>query len=129
MSDNRTKELRAADHLNRGGDPMSQSAASLKAQSVFLQNLASMLDVGLPVLTCLKAMVRETRDPELKKAIVVMHDAIASGGTLAGCMDQPVFTGATIMMVAVGEVTGRLDVALRAAGTCLERRAGLAAQG
>lgn len=121
------KELNTADLLLKGGDPLKQSKELLRAQASFLLNLASMLAVGLPVLASLKALQQETREPELKKAVAHVHDAIAKGSSLSAAMTQPAFSGATIMIVAVGEVTGRLDVALREAGNCLERRASLMA--
>ncbi len=78
-----------------------------------LQEMSTLLGAGIPLLEALETCARQ-RHGRVQQAILLLHDQVASGGTLAGAMGQQpaAFDRLCVGIVHVGENAGTLDVAL-----------------
>ena len=115
-------ELNTQEYLSAGGDLALHDKDLLSAEHLFFYRLGRMVEIGMPVLSSLRFLVRETTHAELKTALQEIAQSIEGGDTLSGSMDRPVFTPSTIVMVKVGEVTGELDRALVAIADCMAKQ-------
>ncbi len=80
-----------------------------KERNSFVQNLATLLNAGLPLTDCLQTLMLETRPKTMKKLIQRMIDLIESGSPLWKAMnDQHFFTPYAIALVRIGEEAGSL---------------------
>ncbi|MEN9561117.1 MAG: hypothetical protein RIQ56_390, partial [Candidatus Parcubacteria bacterium] len=82
----------------------------LKKQGLsFIQNLATMLNAGLPLVDSLKALQRETRTKPMKKLMQRILDAVENGSAFWRALDsQQFFSPHAISLVRIGEEAGNL---------------------
>jgi type II secretory pathway component PulF len=75
------------------------------------RQLASMTHAGLPILTCLDNIIRQTQNPVLKKVFEQIYTDIESGTSFANAVGKHprYFSKFFVSMINVGEITGRLD--------------------
>jgi type IV pilus assembly protein PilC len=85
-----------------------------KQLMVFTRQLATLIDAGLPLLRGLRLIVRQEKNPALKKAAQEISDTIESGSTLAEALagHTKIFNKLYVNMVRAGEVGGVLDTVL-----------------
>lgn len=85
-----------------------------KELMVFTRQLATLINAGLPLLRSLRVLVKQEKNPLLKRAINDMAETIESGSTFAEALAQhpKIFNKLFINMVKAGEVGGVLDVVL-----------------
>ena len=83
--------------------------------SIFCRQFATMLEAGLPILTCLGVLTEQTENLRLKDNLHEVYKSIQEGQALAGAMEaRPgVFPSIMITMVAAGELGGVLDVVMQ----------------
>jgi type IV pilus assembly protein PilC len=78
-------------------------------REALIQNLATLLNAGLPLVDCLDTLRMETRTKPMKAVIQRMIDAVESGSTLWRAMDaQNFFTPYAVALVRIGEEAGNL---------------------
>jgi len=87
---------------------------SLKEISIFCRLFSTMIDAGLPLVSCLNVLIEQTDNPRMKKALQDVYKKVKEGETLSRSLgDHPkIFPGLMINMVEAGEVGGVLDVVL-----------------
>ena len=122
MGAGKMTELNTSEYLDAGGDPMGHDKDLVTAQHLFFHKLGKMIGIGIPVLSCLRFITKETSHDALRNALSDMQDSIENGQGLAESMDKPVFSPSTIVMIKVGEVTGKLDQAALAISECLGKQ-------
>lgn len=90
------------------------ASISMADVGLFMQQLADLIDAGVPLLRALFVVMNQTRNPKLKDVVGLMHSFVKDGGTLSEAMAQHghVFTKLYVNMVKSGEVGGNLDVVL-----------------
>lgn len=95
---------------------------------VFVRLFATMIGAGLPLVQCLDALARQTRNDNLRRVLRRMLADVESGRTLAGAMGRHrrVFSGVSVDMVAAGETGGALDAILVRLADFMEKQAALA---
>ncbi len=83
--------------------------------SIFCRQFATMLEAGLPILTCLGVLSEQTENPRLKDALQKVYKGVQEGKSLARTMEEAptVFPNIMISMVASGELGGVLDVVMQ----------------
>jgi type IV pilus assembly protein PilC len=81
---------------------------------VFTRQLGTLLHAGMPLLRSLEVMVRQERNPALRKVISSVAESIKSGVTLSDALGQHerVFSRLYISMIRAGEAGGVLDTVL-----------------
>lgn len=87
----------------------------------FCRSFSMMLSAGVPIVRVLTLAGSATGNAYLKKAILAMGDALASGSSLSRvATDSGVFTPLILQMFKVGEETGRVDHMVMEAGKFYE---------
>ncbi|MDP2650471.1 MAG: type II secretion system F family protein [bacterium] len=90
---------------------------------IFANNMAAMIQAGLPITRALAVSERQTKNPKLKHVISFVKSDIQKGGTFHGALEnfQNVFPKLFTAMVRAGEESGTLDESLRTVVVQLER--------
>jgi type IV pilus assembly protein PilC len=80
-----------------------------KERSMFIQNMATLLNAGLPIIEAIHTIIEETRVKPMKKILGKIVEDIESGTPLWMAMDdQHFFTTYAIALVRIGEESGNL---------------------
>ena len=80
-----------------------------KEKQAFVQNLATMLNAGLPLVDALHTLYMETRVKPAKKLVQNIIDAVENGSALWRAMEaQHFFTPHAIALIRIGEEAGNL---------------------
>ena len=92
---------------------------------VYCRQFVSMIKAGVTIIETLKMLSEQTENKNLKKATNAVRASIEKGETLARSMAQfpQVFPPLMIHMVAAGEASGSLEVAMDRMGTQFEKSA------
>lgn len=95
-------------NIEIGGKPTTRDL------SVFCRQFVSMTKAGVSILEALKMLCDQTENKQLKKAAEGVRVSVEKGETLARSLEgyPKVFPSLMINMVAAGEASGSLDVAL-----------------
>lgn len=93
------------------------------ALTVFTRQLATLVDVGMPLMRGLRILQEQTENRALKGVIVNLAAAIESGSSLseALAMHPKVFSPLYVNMVKAGELGGVLELALRRQAEFMEK--------
>jgi type IV pilus assembly protein PilC len=96
---------------------------SLKEISILCRLFATMIDAGLPLVTCLNVLIEQTDNLRMKKALQDVYKKVKEGETLSRALgDHPqIFPGLMINMVEAGEVGGVLDDVLNRLASHFEK--------
>ncbi len=99
------------------------SRVSRHALSVFTRQFSTMLNAGLPLLSCLEILGKQTESAGLRRVLVEVRGDVEGGLSLADALRrQPkVFDNLYVNMVESGETGGALDVILLRLATYLEK--------
>ena len=91
--------------------------------SVMCRQFVSMTKAGVSILESLKMLCEQTENKRLQDALKEVRISVEKGETLADSMaEQPkVFPAIMVNMVAAGEASGSLEIALDRVATQLER--------
>lgn len=88
----------------------------VKAKSivVFVRQLATMIDAGLPLVQCLEILSAQEPDPTLKEVLIKVKSSVEHGNTFADSLKPhtKVFDDLFVNLVAAGEMGGILDTIL-----------------
>lgn len=100
---------------------------SKRSLSVFTRQFSTMLNAGLPLLTCLEILAKQTESTGLRRVLGDVRGDVEGGLSLADALRrQPkVFDNLYVNMVESGETGGALDVILSRLATYLEKSAAL----
>lgn len=84
---------------------------SLKEISILCRLFSTMIDAGLPLVTCLNVLIEQTDNPRMKKALQAAYMKVKEGETLSRALGEHplIFPELMINMVEAGEVGGVLD--------------------
>ncbi len=85
-----------------------------KTLMVFIRQLATLIDAGVPLLRALNILHTQEKNSTLKKMVADMSDTVETGGTFADALSQhpKIFDKLFVSMVKAGEIGGVLDVSL-----------------
>ena len=90
---------------------------------IFVRQLSTMIDAGLPLVQSLEILGRQQDNPTFKKLLIEVRLDVESGSTLADAMKKhpDVFDNLFCNMVEAGEVGGILDTILTRLATFMEK--------
>jgi MSHA biogenesis protein MshG len=93
----------------------------LEELSIFSQNMATMLDAGVPIVTAVKQLAETSSSHKLAKALADVADHLQSGQTMTSALRKHprVFSGMYCNIIDVGENTGQLETAFDQLSTYL----------
>ena len=91
--------------------------------SVMCRQFVSMTKAGVSILESLKMLCEQTENKRLQEALKEVRISVEKGETLADSMAEhpKVFPGIMVNMVAAGEASGSLEIALERVAKQLER--------
>jgi len=94
-----------------------------KQLMTFTRQLATLIDAGLPLLRGLQIIIRQERNPLLKKTTQQIAESIESGGTFAEALAShpKIFNKLYVNMVRAGEIGGVLDTVLMRLAEFMEK--------
>jgi len=86
----------------------------LRDLAVFCRQFSTMIDAGLPMLTCLDILIEQTSNRQLKLAAQGVYRQVQAGESLHHALaNYPrVFPSVMVSMVEAGELGGALDVVM-----------------
>ena len=95
----------------------------LKDLSIFCRQFYTMLDAGVPILTCLKILSDQIQNKKLKEAIVKVNEDVETGEVLSDAMrkHKDVFPDLLVSLTASGEASGSLDSVMLRMATHYEK--------
>lgn len=106
-------------------DSINEKLSRVKMQDkiIFARNLSAMLTAGLSVTRAFDVIVRQSKNPKLKKVVKSVKDDIAQGAELNEAMEkQPdAFPPLMVAMVRAGEESGKLSESLKIVADQMER--------
>ncbi len=106
------------------------SGVKQKELSAFTRQFATMINAGLPLVSCLQILGRQQDNKIFADIISEITQDVEKGGTLADSMGkhEKVFSELYVNMVAAGEQGGILDIILVRLSTHLEKSVALRAK-
>jgi type IV pilus assembly protein PilC len=92
-------------------EEISESKVKLKDLSVFCRQFYTMLNAGVPILTCLDILSNQIENKKLREATKAINEEVEKGGVLSDAMKKhsDVFPDLLVSLVASGEASGNLD--------------------
>lgn len=89
---------------------------------IFTRQLATLINAGIPLLSCLKTLAEESENQVLAAALFDIASFVEMGGQLSDAFARHprLFAGMYVNMLKVGEVSGKLDVILHRLADLLE---------
>lgn len=87
------------------------SRVKLKDIAVFCRQFYTMLNAGVPILTCLEILGDQIENQKLRQTIKNVNEEVAKGGVLSDAMRnyKDIFPDLLVSLVASGEASGNLD--------------------
>lgn len=87
------------------------SKVKIKDLSIFCRQFYTMLNAGVPILTCLDILVNQMQNVKLREATKEIQEDVEKGGILSDAMKMhlDVFPNLLVSLVASGEASGNLD--------------------
>ncbi|MDQ7799237.1 MAG: type II secretion system F family protein [Candidatus Edwardsbacteria bacterium] len=100
-----------------------QPKVSNKDLSIFTRQFATMINAGLPLVSCLEIQAQQQENPTFKKVLETIKTDVEGGSTLAEALNRQknVFSELYINMAAAGEAGGILDNILMRLAIYLEK--------
>lgn len=100
-----------------------QPKVSNKDLSIFTRQFATMINAGLPLVSCLEIQSQQQENPTFKKVLETIKSDVEGGSTLAEALNRQknVFSELYINMAAAGEAGGILDNILMRLALYLEK--------
>jgi len=91
--------------------------------TVFTRQLATLIDVGMPLLRGLRILEEQAENQALKRVIMEVATSVESGGALSEALatHPRVFNPLYVNMVKAGEIGGILEVVLRRQAEFMEK--------
>lgn len=96
---------------------------SVKELALFCRKFSTMIDAGLPIISCLNILIKQTANTRLNAALQDIQKRVREGQTLSFAMGihPQVFPTMMLSMIEAGEVGGVLDEVLHRLATHLEK--------
>jgi type IV pilus assembly protein PilC len=95
----------------------------LKDLAVFCRQFYTMLNAGVPILTCLDILSTQIENQKLREATKDINDEVEKGGVLSDAMKKhsDVFPDLLVSLIASGEASGNLDAIMLRMATHYEK--------
>ena len=107
--------------------PFFQPKVEEKALVVFIRQLATMIDAGVPLIQCLQILEEQQSDKTLKRVIGRIYRDVEEGSNFSDALRRHpnVFDTLFVSLVSAGEAGGILDVILNRLAGYIEKAAKL----
>ena len=90
---------------------------------VMTRQLATLVEAGLPLLRGLRVLLRQTKNPTLRKTLEAMGQSVESGSTFSEALAQHprIFDNLYVNMIRAGEAGGVIEVVLARLAEFMEK--------
>ena len=90
---------------------------------VMTRQLATLVEAGLPLLRGLRVLLRQTKNPTLRKTLEAMGQSVESGSTFSEALAQHprIFDNLYVNMIRAGEAGGVIEVVLARLSEFMEK--------
>lgn len=97
---------------------------------IFTRQLSTMINAGLPLLSCLEILGAQLENPALKKRVKQISSDVEEGSTFSDALakHKDIFDNLYVHMVEAGELGGILDIILERLADYLEKNAKIIAK-
>ena len=94
---------------------------------IFARQFSTMIDAGLPLISCLEILYNQQNNPTFKKSIKKIKNFVEAGETLSDSFRKfpDIFNEFFVNMISVGEKGGILDIILARVSAYMEKMAKL----
>ncbi len=101
----------------------SSGKVKIKVPTVFVRQLAVLIDAGLPLMRSLRTLDRQQKPGALKTAIIGISDLVESGSTFSEALSNypKIFNRLFVNMVKAGEAGGELELVLNQLADFMEK--------
>lgn len=96
---------------------------TIKEIAILCRQFSTMVDAGLPMVTCLSILIEQIKNPRLKTALKDVYKRVKEGETLSKALSvyPTIFPCIMINMIEAGEMGGVLDEVLGRLATHFEK--------
>ncbi|MFH0793557.1 MAG: type II secretion system F family protein, partial [bacterium] len=110
--------------LERLRQPITFFAPGLDDMAMFARQLATLLDVGIPLLRSLRLLSEHTQHPKLRGVVGQVAKRVEEGSTLSSALSEhpKIFSSLFVSVVRVGEVGGILESSLIRLADIMEKK-------
>lgn len=107
-----------------------EAKVGTKDLAIFTRQFATMINAGLPLVSCLEIQSQQVENPAFQKVLGTIKADVEGGSTLAEALKRQkhIFSDLYINMAAAGEAGGILDNILMRLATYLEKAEALTAK-
>jgi len=116
------RKLMAIEHQQKGQDSSDQSHLNATETVLFLQQLATLTEAGMPLIESLASIAEGMSKQASRRAVFTIRKRVLEGGSLADALRFQHFDEVICNMIAAGEETGQMEAVASRLAQLLEHR-------
>ena len=116
------RKLMAIEHQQKGQDSSDQSHLNATETVLFLQQLATLTEAGMPLIESLASIAEGMSKQASRRAVFTIRKRVLEGGSLADALRSQHFDEVICNMIAAGEETGQMEAVASRLAQLLEHR-------
>ncbi len=119
------RKLNAIEKHQKGKDSAGQAHLNSSETVLFLQQLATLTEAGMPLIEALSSMAEGMSRQQSRRAVFTIRKKVLEGGALADALRDQHFDEVICNMIAAGEETGQMEAVAARLAQLLEHRQAL----
>jgi len=119
------RKLSAIEKQQRGRERAGQAHLSTSETVLFLQQLSTLTEAGMPLIEALSSMGEGMGSQQSRRAVFTIRKKVLEGGALADALREQHFDEVICNMIAAGEETGQMEAVASRLAQLLEHRQAL----
>jgi len=116
------RKLSAIENQQRGGDGSGQARLNASETVLFLQQLSTLTEAGMPLIDALGSIADGMSKQASRRAVFTIRKKVLEGGSLAEALRSQHFDEVICNMIAAGEETGQMEAVASRLAQLLEHR-------
>jgi len=116
------RKLNAIEKQQKGKDAAGQARLNATETVLFLQQLATLIEAGMPLIETLSSMAEGMNRQQARRAVFTIRKKVLEGGSLADALRDQHFDEVICNMIAAGEETGQMEAVASRLAQLLEHR-------
>jgi len=119
------RKLHAIEKQQKGKESAGQSRLNTSETVLFLQQLSTLIEAGMPLIDALSSMAESMSRQQARRAVFTIRKKVLEGGALADALRDQHFDEVICNMIAAGEETGQMEAVAARLAELLEHRQAL----
>ncbi len=116
------RKLSAVEKQHKGKESAGQARLNATETVLFLQQLATLIEAGMPLIETLSSMAEGMSRQQARRAVFTIRKKVLEGGSLADALRDQHFDEVICNMIAAGEETGQMEAVASRLAQLLEHR-------